>query len=596
MRIGDDWNAISIIALAQSNPLKAVAEFVENSIDAGARNVNIVRGREKGEPYLLISDDGTGVRRNSDGTPDFRYVATHICDSFKRRLKADGVNGIQGEFGIGLLSFWTLGEDLFMTCASEDGTNYQMHMERDDPSYQISRLRTLAPVSGTELKVKPLLPGIRGFSGERLEWFLASELRDRIRSTGVKIRVTDRQARKEFIVKPRQFDGTLIKELPSVATPTGNIYLELYLTDSGQGEVSLSRSGTRVLSDIGTLEGFAGSVWQTGVVEGVIDVPFLTLTPGTRSGLIRDAAFNTFYEAIAPVAGQLAALVEAHRQAEAEKASERMLKRLQRAFREAILSLSSEEYDWFDIRREVESNGSTVQDQTIEGDPDSTVAVDENGAFGTALRVDDQRHRHQEDFFDYPGPMFSVRISPQSSVIAVGQTQSLRALCRDKSRRIVDRDVVLEWRILDGTAVLSDATAEIVTVSVSNEPGMVRVGVTAVEGDAICESEAVITVTDELVVGRSRRSEAGKGLPGYTFFHAPGSLWRSRYDSDENLIVVNNGHRDFVYANRNNALKLRYVARLFAKELVQKNFPGASAEEALERMIELTLYMEENLR
>ena len=36
LRIGDNWNAIRIIALSQSNPLKAVAEFVENSIDARA--------------------------------------------------------------------------------------------------------------------------------------------------------------------------------------------------------------------------------------------------------------------------------------------------------------------------------------------------------------------------------------------------------------------------------------------------------------------------------------------------------------------------------------------------------------------------------
>src|SRR5438128_4006921 len=33
LRIGDDWNAIRIIALSQSNPLKAIAELVENSID-----------------------------------------------------------------------------------------------------------------------------------------------------------------------------------------------------------------------------------------------------------------------------------------------------------------------------------------------------------------------------------------------------------------------------------------------------------------------------------------------------------------------------------------------------------------------------------
>jgi hypothetical protein len=61
LRIGDDWNAITIIALSQDNPLKAVAEFVENSIDAGARNITITRGRERGEHHLMVADDGGGV-------------------------------------------------------------------------------------------------------------------------------------------------------------------------------------------------------------------------------------------------------------------------------------------------------------------------------------------------------------------------------------------------------------------------------------------------------------------------------------------------------------------------------------------------------
>jgi hypothetical protein len=36
LKIGDDWNAITIIALSQTSPLKAIAELVENSIDAKA--------------------------------------------------------------------------------------------------------------------------------------------------------------------------------------------------------------------------------------------------------------------------------------------------------------------------------------------------------------------------------------------------------------------------------------------------------------------------------------------------------------------------------------------------------------------------------
>ena len=45
LRIGDDWNAITIIALSQQNPLKAVAELVENSIEADAAKVTITSGR-----------------------------------------------------------------------------------------------------------------------------------------------------------------------------------------------------------------------------------------------------------------------------------------------------------------------------------------------------------------------------------------------------------------------------------------------------------------------------------------------------------------------------------------------------------------------
>jgi hypothetical protein len=62
------------------------------------------------------------------------------------------------------------------------------------------------------------------------------------------------------------------------------------------------------------------------------------------------------------------------------------------------------------------------------------------------------------------------------------------------------------------------------------------------------------------------------------------------------VIVINSGHRDFAYASRSKALKLRYMCRLFAKELVLSNFPGQAPAQLLERMIELSLYTEEHLR
>src|SRR4249920_3860309 len=88
LKIGDHWNAITIIALSQSNPLKAVAEFVENSIDAQATKIFIYRGKEGGHHYLRIMDNGVGIPCDETGKPDFKYVATHICDSIKRQLKS----------------------------------------------------------------------------------------------------------------------------------------------------------------------------------------------------------------------------------------------------------------------------------------------------------------------------------------------------------------------------------------------------------------------------------------------------------------------------------------------------------------------------
>ena len=155
LKIGDDWNAITIIALSQSNPLKAIAELVENSIDAKASSVTITRGREHGRHFLAIRDDGGGVPRDADGRPDFHYVATHICDSVKRRLKAGGAAGIQGEFGIGLLSFWTVGEELTMTSTGADQRAFQMIMRKGDPGYTVNPRRALFGEGGTEVRIAP---------------------------------------------------------------------------------------------------------------------------------------------------------------------------------------------------------------------------------------------------------------------------------------------------------------------------------------------------------------------------------------------------------------------------------------------------------
>jgi hypothetical protein len=593
LRIGDQWNAITIIALSQSNPLKAVAELVENSIDARAKTIVITRGKEKGQHYLRVKDDGEGVRKNADGEPDFQYVATHVCDSVKRQLKAQGAGGLQGEFGIGLLSFWTLGEELLLTSASEDGRTFQMHLRKADPAYRITQRPTLFAEAGSEVLIRGILPGIKNFSGDKIQWYLASELRDRIRHSGVAIRVVDRTARAEYKVEPRQFEGRLLHELDGTLPAQSEVYAELYLhAHSPANAVSLYRSGTRVLGSLTELDGFARLPWTSGYAQGIIDAPYLNLTPGTRLGVIHDAALSRLADELGPLEMRLTRIVEDQQRAEEERASRDVLRSVQGALKEALLALPAEEYDWFDLhrgegkRRPQNAARSEAGDAPGAGDPSAAIEAAESMEAAEA-----QRH-----FFEFAGPLFSVMISPTSSVIEVGGARALRAIARDRARRPVEHDLAYAWTLLEGEGALDSASGEMATFRAAAEPGLARIEVTVTQGDVACKAEAQVTVAASLLPRASGAESTYQGLPGYTFHKAAGELWRSRFDAERNLVVINNGHRDFVYAARSKMLKLRYICRLFAKELVLKNFIGIPPDQLLERLLELTLYTEENLR
>ena len=125
---------------------------------------------------------------------------------------------------------------------------------------------------------------------------------------------------------------------------------------------------------------------------------------------------------------------------------------------------------------------------------------------------------------------------------------------------------------------------------------MVTTGWVVTQRNIVCTVEALVTVTDSLATAMSPAVVNARGLPGYIFERAAGELWRCRFDAERNIIVVNSGHRDFVFATRNRSLQLRYLVRLYVKEEVLNNFAGASAEQLLERVIELSLYAEEKLK
>lgn len=596
LRIGDSWNAITIIALSQNNPLKAIAEFVENSIDARARNVTIVRGREKGQLYLRVIDDGQGIPLNQEGIPNFTYVATHICDSIKKKLKQEGAEGIQGEFGIGLLSFWTVGERLVLSSAGRDGRTYRMEMKKGEPGYAVTTGRALFPHPGTELLVHPLLPGLRQLSGERIQHYLASELRDRIRKSGVHVIIKDRPTRKELEVKPQQFSGRPLRGFRDLDTERGPVYVELYLSNyAPENTVGLYRSGTRVLPSLAGLDFFNREPWSSGYFQGMIDAPFLQLTPGTRDGIVHDEAYSLFCEAASSLEPALLELIESEKKAEEEESNRHILRSVQRALKEAFLALPRGEYDWLDILSSRGSRRGTAASRK----GDAALFEGEDAAAGMAGQAGEsgeQDETGERPFFERAGPLYRAIISPASCIMKVNTQKKFRCLPRDRSRRLIEENVHIRWSVKNGEGGFLNLEGEYATFQAPEEPGVITIQAAVTQDEVTCTAESIVTVTTSLLEQDAREGTGmDRGIPGYTFVYAPGELWRSRYDERNNLVLINNGHKDYVFASRKKARKLKYICRLFAKELVLVNFPGFDVRTMLERMVELTLYTEEHL-
>ncbi|WP_319560705.1 ATP-binding protein [Marispirochaeta sp.] len=599
LKISNDWNAISIIALSQNNPLKAIAEFVENSIDAHATEITLIRGKQGGEYYLKIVDNG-------DGIDDFRYVATHIADSIKARLKKEGARGLQGEFGIGLLSFWTVGETLTLSSRGAEGITRRMKLVKNNPGYSITEEKNLLSSKGTELLIRPILSGVRQLTGEKLQNYLASELRDRINKQNVLIKIHDRTSRKELIVEPHKFSGRLLHHLPMPECPMGDVYREIYLNEqSPENRVALYKNGTRVFPSLTRIDQLACSPWNSGYLTGIIDASFLQLTPGTRDGIIYDDAFESFLISLELLAEALMQLIDEQQRAEEEKASHRILHRISKAIREALSYLPDEEYGWLSIGAGGRGRGpvQTVKTVYLAGDGSAETVAEVPGEDTEAAPVfineaAPEKEEAQREFFDIPGELFSASISPGKAVIPVGEKKRFSVIAKDRKGVRLDAGFSVRWELTEKQGEIDDPSSVYITFTAPEEPCVTSLGCIVNQGETEVLAESLITITAELEAiggGTSPSDRRKRGLPGYTYRKAPGELWRSRYDAERDLIIINNGHADFIYASKQKSRKLKYISKLFAKELVLANFPEVNREQILERMIELQLYTEENL-
>ena len=599
----DSFDLIRLLARSQSDPRKAVAELVQNSLDAGARRIDLTWLRRKGRRILELTDDGEGIFPEVSRQEALRRIATTIGHSHKRELTPAQRRELMalGKYGIGLLGFWALGRQMTIMSRVGGGAAWALTLFEDSADAQLERARQRLddPATLTHITIHDVHEGAaRQIRPGRLHAYLAGELRGQLLERGTEIRIHDRVARgtavKEFVVTAQRFPGRPLPQLRTLKVAGHeDARVELYLVareEERTGRVQLACGGTTVLDDLAVVDG-AGeprAPWAAGRLEGVIDFPELEVPPGTRRGFRRDAAALAFLDALAGLEAQLAAVLAEDDERRARQRDANLARELRRVFRPVARVLR--EYAWFDLER----GGRAGRGPRTGGAP---LAGADGAALPRAEPASDEAEGGASDDADDgveaeprlfpPGPLDSVRVRPASSRLPPGARRNLRARALDTERRPLAGGVSFAWR-LEGPGGLA-ADAGRATFTAPPSPATSTIHVVAVQGGVERAGSSTIETDDELT-----GADPSEGIPEPVPVAAPREPWRSRMT--EGRWEFNTGHRDHELAARDEARRLRYLAALLVKEVVLRNFGKPGDGPVLERMVELLTHLDDARR
>jgi hypothetical protein len=652
VRAHDPFELIRWLALSQPDPRKALAELVQNSLDAGAHRIRVTRIRIKGVPCLRIFDDGEGVIPEMERAEALRYIATHIGHSRKRSLSPEERLTLmtQGQYGIGLLGFWSLGEMLEMRTSVPGQRSHRLVLHRDRPDFLIEPLRGRLPLDErwTEVVVVGLHKGaMQALVCRRAADYLGSELRGQLLARDVELIIEDRMSRgraqKLIQVRPPRFLGERLEGIGPVEVPGHSpIRFEIYLAGDeraagaagGQHHgLSVYSSGTLVAEDFHALAalGLDRSPWNDPRLSGIVDFAAFRVAPGSRRGVVVDDAAEAFAQALTVIEPVIQGVLDRLEQRQAEELDRTLVRDLQRAFRDfyrqqpryAMLPVK----DSKDQGAGPDTAGASNPERGGKGPgTPGTTGADESvseAAMATGLPAPEQVPPAQTAYLLPPGPLVSVRISPALVRVECGAERRVRAHALDASNRVIEDPVTYVWRLAGPVGALAPAagiesagevtaivegeadreivaagrveswdkvqTGNPVVVKAVSEPADGTLTAVARSGELEATAEAAVEVLDELISS----SRSNEGIPQPEFVHQPGVAWRSRMI--DGRWQVNSGHREYRAIDEQPTLKLRYLAMLFAKEVVLRSHQDPRLERPLEQLVEVAAYADRNL-
>ena len=553
--IGDISNAIRLIQDTQTDALKALAELIENAIDASATKCDITRKKIKGHHALIIRDYGNGFPPNINGVPDFKRAITNICNSLKRRMNEEDRQSVQGEFGIGMLGFSAIGESMEVVSKCDGSISATMKLTKGAVKAHIEEHSLKEFQKGTEVTIWPIHKAVaHKLTPERISKYLGEELAERIKNSGILISVSDPHKKVTKQVKPLSYEGPKLHSFDKIMSKSGcNMHFDLHECARDKiGAIAIVRKGTKILDDITEIEEFNCDPWNKRLVEGKIDYKLLNVPPATRKGIIRDSAYDDFFETCKKVEADLKREVESIEKKRAEKIDPKFVKKIQETFEKVMEELGNN-YAWF----------GAIPKGGLPKEPPSGPT----------------KPRPVSISF---GKLHEVRIRPAFLVIAPNETKKLGARAYDDKGGVLISGVSYSWRLQDSIVSIKANNDEL-TIIASDEHvnEETEVAVIARQGELTAEAVAKIAVISE------KKPKHGGGL-NIQFDTTLPLTMRSLFNEATRQIRINSKHQDYIdIEGKGTSSIFRYVCFLVANHLAFYNHKGEGEEKVLDSFVEI---------
>jgi hypothetical protein len=604
LKPADPFDLIRWLARSQSDPRKAVAELVQNSIDARARQIRIERRRVRRLPALAIRDDGEGVLPELPREDALRTIATNIGCSRKRNLTPleRHAQVVAGKYGIGLLGFWSVGRRMDIRSRVGGSEVFVLRLREDEERAEIFRDRMAmdSEPKFTEIVITEVHDSAgRVLSGRRLAEYLSAELRGPLLASGADVAIHDGLVRgtapKRFSVVPRRYTGEPLN-LPSTLEVPGHspLRIELYFSRGAERPaVELACAGTLVADDLGSLGalGFCEPPWVGRGLSGLVDYPDFAVPPGTRRGVVPDAAAEAFARALGVLAPLVTAELDRMDRERGAASNRQVMNDLRRAFRGLRDRLPQYELPAVESEGETPVTASRTSGILPLGETPGAGTADEAGsADEDSAEVDGGSPL---ELFP-PGPLAAVTIVPAELEIAAGRERRIRALPTDGAGRRLGAtpDLSFTWSAGPGSlSIVGGGPRPAILAGASARTGAREAfHVTVRQGERVATASATAVMVD----ATDLEGGAKLGIPEPELIDEPGAAWRSRFLGQR--WQVNAGHEDFAALAGDARARLRYLLTLLAKEIVSRTHGGPGADHALESLVEILAHAERNLR